>query len=92
VSCSAVKGHEHLVGIASTGGDFNVAWHVWLVVFPHSPSQDTAINTRVTTLSQLKALVASGDARFIDTGFTFHCSVTSEQTYQIGTPLVIQYP
>jgi len=80
------------VGIASTGGDFNVAWHVWLVVFNHSAFVDGAINTRVTTLSQLKALVASGDARFIDTGFNFHCSVNSERTYQIGTPLVIQFP
>ena len=92
VSCSPVKGHDHLVGIASTGGDFNVAWHVWLVVFTHSAFEDGAINTRVTTLSQLKALVASGDARFIDTGFNFHCSVNSERTYQIGTPLVIQFP
>jgi len=81
-----------LVGIASTGGDFNVAWHVWLVVFTQSGFADGAINTRVTTLSQLTALVDKGDARFIDTGFTFHCSATSQQTYEIGTPKVIQYP
>jgi hypothetical protein len=90
--CSPSKGHDHLVGIASTGGDFNVAWHVWLVVFTPSGFADGAINTRVTTLKQLNALVDSGDAQFIDTGFTFHCSVTSEQTYDIGTPLVIQFP
>ena len=90
--CSPVKGHNHLVGIASTGGDFNVAWHVYLVVFTHSAFVDGAINTKVTTLSQLNALVASGDVQFIDTGFEFHCSATSEQTYLIGTPLIIQFP
>ena len=90
--CSPVKGHNHLVGIASTGGDFNVAWHVYLVVFTHSAFVDGAINTKVTTLSQLNALVASGDVQFIDTGFEFHCSVTSQRTYEIGTPLIIQFP
>jgi hypothetical protein len=29
--CSPVEGHDHLVGVASTGGDFNVAWAVKLV-------------------------------------------------------------
>ena len=91
-TCSQVKGHNHLVGIASTGGDFNVAWHVWLVVFTHAAFVDGAINTKVTTLSQLNALAASGDVQFIDTNFTFHCSAVSEQTYEVGTTKVIQYP
>lgn len=91
-SCSPVKGHDHLVGIASTGGDFNVAWHVFLVIFTHSAFEDGAINTRVTTLSQLQALVDKGDAQFVDSGISFHCSVTSQRTYEIATPLVIQYP
>lgn len=90
--CSPVKGHDHLVGIASNGGDFNVAWHVYFVIFTHSAFEDGAINTRVTTLSQLKALVAKGDAQYVDAGFAFHCSVTSKQTYDNGTPLVIQFP
>lgn len=90
--CSPVKGHDHLVGVSSSGGDFNVAWHVWLVIFTHSAFEDGSINTRVTTLSQLKALVANGDAYYLDTGFAFNCSVTSERTYDIGTPVVIQYP
>lgn len=87
--CTPVKGHDHLVGVASTGGDFNVDWHVWLVLFTHSAFEDGAINTRVTTLTQLQALVAKGDARYVDTGFTFHCSVSSGQTYENGTPLAI---
>lgn len=90
--CSALKGHDHLVGIASSGADFNVAWHVWLVVFTHAAFVDGAINTRVITLNQLKALVANGDAYYVDTGFAFNCSVTSERTYEIGTPVAIQYP
>jgi hypothetical protein len=53
---------------------------------------DGAINTKVTTLSQLQALVDKGDAQFIDTGFTFHCSSASEQTYLVGTTKVVQYP
>ena len=32
--CSAVKGHDHLVGVASTQGDFNVAWGETIGVHP----------------------------------------------------------
>lgn len=90
--CSPVLGHDHLVGIASTGGDFNQAWHVELVVFTGAAFADGKINTRVTTLSQLQALVASGDAFIADTPITFNCSLTPERTYDLGTPVVIPYP
>jgi len=90
--CSAVKGHDHLVGIASTGGDFNVAWHVKLVFFTHDGFTNGAINTRITTLTQLQALVNSGYVAIGDTPITFHCSRTSEATYDKGTPVVIPYP
>jgi hypothetical protein len=43
--CSPVEGHDHLVGIASTHGDFSVAWHVELVIFTHAASLDGKINT-----------------------------------------------
>ena len=89
--CSPVKGHDHLVGVASTGGDHN-AWHVELVVFTHAAFLDGTINTRVTTLSQIQALVKSGDVFIVDTPITFTSSVTSEQTYDLGTPVVIPYP
>src|SRR5450759_1295337 len=72
--CSPVKGHDHLVGVASTGGDFNQAWHVELVIFTHAAFVDGKINTRITTLSQIQALVKSGDAVIIDAQFTFNCS------------------
>lgn len=90
--CSPVKGHDHLVGVAPTGGDFNVAWHVQLVIFTRAAFVDGKINTRVTTLNQLQALVSSGDVFIADTPITFNCSVVSEQTYNIGSPVVIQYP
>jgi hypothetical protein len=90
--CSAVKGHDHLVGIASTKGDFNVAWHVQLVIFTGAAVLDGKINTRVTTLAQITALVASGDAFIADTPITFNCSSTSERTYDIGTPITIPFP
>lgn len=90
--CSPVAGHDHLVGIASTGGDFNQAWHVELLIFSHAAFVDGKINTRVTTLSQIQALVNSGDAFIADTPITFNCSSTSEHNYEVGTPVVIPYP
>lgn len=90
--CSPVAGHDHLVGIASTGGDFNQAWHVEMVLFSHAAFLDGKINTRVTTLSQMQALLNSGDAFIADTPVTFNCSLTPERTYELGTPVAIQYP
>jgi hypothetical protein len=90
--CSLVKGHDHLVGVASTHGDFNVAWHVKLVVFTHAAFVDGNIDTRITTLNQINALVASQDAVVLDTPITFNCSITSGRTYAIGTPRVIPFP
>ena len=90
--CSAVKGHDHLVGVASTQGDFNVAWHVKLLVFTHKAFTDGKINTRITTLGQIEALKTNGYLIELDTPVTFNCSITSERTYEIGTPVVIPFP
>ena len=89
--CSPVEGHDHMVGVAPTG-DFNVAWHVKLVVFTHAAFLDGKINTRIRTLSQINTLYASGDVIILDTPITFNCSITSERTYERGTPLVIPFP
>lgn len=89
--CALVKGHDHLVGVPPTG-DFNVAWHVMLVVFTTKAFGDGAINTRITTLDQLNNLKTSGDVIVLDTPVTFNCSITSEQTYERGTPVVIPFP
>ena len=80
---TAVVGHDHLVGIASTGGDFNVAWEVVDVLFTNKP----AGNEHITTLSQINAAVARGDAIEFDLGFAFHCGVVSAAAYNAGTPV-----
>jgi hypothetical protein len=84
---SAVPGHDHLVGVASTGGDFNVPWHVYIELFT-SP----AAVRHITTLAQLQAAWASGDilatssGKGIDTGITFVCAVVSQSAYEAGKP------
>ena len=90
--CSPIEGHDHLVGIASTGGDFNQAWEVELVVFTPKAFTDGAINTRVTTLSQLQSLEKTEDVFVVDTGIAFNCSPTSQQTYDLGTSSPIPFP
>src|SRR5262249_52366498 len=90
--CSPVKGHDHMVGVASTQGDFNVAGHVKLLVFTHKAFTDGKINTRITTLGQIEALKTSGDLIELDTPVTFNCSIVSERTYENGTPVVIAFP
>ena len=84
--CALVKGHDHLIGLPHTG-DFNIAWHVYLVVFTPKGVGDGAINTRVLTLTQVSSLVAAGDAFLVDTPITFNCSAVSEAVYLSGTPL-----
>jgi hypothetical protein len=90
--CSLVKGHDHLVGVAHTHGDFNVAWTVKLLVFTHKAFTDGAINTRITTIAQIESLKASGHLIQLDTPVTFNCSITSESTYEHGTPIFIPFP
>jgi len=84
--CALVKGHDHLIGMPHTG-DFNIAWHVYLVVFTPKGAGNGSINTRVLTLTQVSSLVAAGDAFLVDTPITFNCSAVSEAVYLNGTPL-----
>jgi len=85
---SAVPGHDHLVGVASTGGDFNVPWHVYVELFT-----STQAVTHITTLSQLEEAWANGSidptasGKGVDTGITFVCSVVSQKAYMAGTPV-----
>ncbi len=90
--CSVVEGHDHLVGVASTGGDFNVAWAVEFVVFTPKGFAAGKINTRITTLDQLMDLRNNGYVSIMNVGFTFNCSETSVQTYDKGTPVAIPFP
>lgn len=80
-----VKGHDHLVGVAKTGGDFNVAWHVYLVLFTPQGVGNGTINQPLRTLQDVNAAIARGDAVGpIDSGIVFNCSITSEATYLRG--------
>jgi hypothetical protein len=76
-------GHDHLVGIRPTGGDFNVIWEPILVLFTDA----AAANVHVTTLSGLSALQGAGKVIEIpQPALSFHCSVVSAGSYNRGTP------
>lgn len=77
-----VPGHDHLVAVPASGGDFNVAWEVIEVLFTNK----AAGNTHLTTEAAIDAAVARRDAIKVDLGFAFHCSVVSATVYANGTP------
>jgi hypothetical protein len=74
------KGHDHLVGVAPTG-DFNVAWHVVLLVFTQKAIADFSYNTRLLTDSQVGGAILAGDVAPISTPITFNCSIVNEKAY-----------
>ena len=78
-----MPGHDHLVGVASSHEDFNVAWEVIEIVFTNSD----AANHHLTTIAAVEAAERSGDAIPIDLGFAFHCSVVSAAAYNRGTAI-----
>ena len=78
---NAIPGHDHLVGVAKTGGDFNAAWRVYVELFT-----STAAVRHITLLSDLDAAKASGEITEVDTGIVFLCSVVSEPAYRAGSP------
>jgi len=79
-----VFGHDHLVGLANTHGDFNVAWTVWVVLFTSS----TAANNHLTTLAAINQAVANGEAFIFPHPITtFHCSAVSASAYNRGAPV-----
>lgn len=80
---AAVPGHDHLVGSANTGGDFNVAWHVWVILFTNSAAADT----HITTLDALNGALDDGNAISVDSGITFNCNIVSSAVYARGVPL-----
>lgn len=74
-----VAGHDHLLGLASTGGDFNIIWEPVLVLF--NPGAEI---THITTLSELE----SADVTMIPVpDLDFNCSVVSAGAYFRGTPV-----
>lgn len=78
-----VAGHDHLVGIASTGGDFNILWEPVLVLF----TNPAAATTHITTLAQINHAVTNHDAIEVPIPpATFHCSSVSAAAYWRGAP------
>lgn len=81
---AGVLGHDHLVGIASSGGDFNILWEPVVLLFTNA----TAANTHITTLSQVNWALQSGNAIAIPLRqATFHCSVVSASVYNHRMPV-----
>jgi|SRR5579862_649790 len=80
---AGVLGHDHLVGIASTGGDFNIVWEPVLVLF----TSVTAAKQHITTLSALQSAATSTQIIEIPLPqLDFHCSSVSAAAYARGTP------
>lgn len=80
---AAVPGHDHLIGLANTGGDWNVAWHVYVILFTNS----AAANSHITTKTQLQDALGGGDAISVDSGIIFDCSAVPASLYWNGTPI-----
>jgi hypothetical protein len=80
---AAVPGDDHLIGLANTGGDWNVAWHVYVILFTNS----AAANSHVTTLTQLRDALDGGDAISVDSGIIFNCNVVPASLYWSGSPI-----
>lgn len=76
---TAIPGHDHLVGAANTGGDFNVAWEVVEVVFT-----STAAVHHITTLSDLWTAKNNGQVELHDLGFAFTCNIVPATAYWQG--------
>ncbi len=78
-----VVGHDHLVGVASTGGDFNFIWEPTLVLFTNAP----AATHRLTTLAQINAAVTAGDAVTVPLPqLDFNCAIVGAAVYAHATP------
>lgn len=77
-----VPGHDHLVGVAKTGGDFNAAWHVYVELFT-----STGAVHHITTLTDLNKTKDLGGLKEVDTGIVFLCTIVSESSYLAGTPV-----
>lgn len=91
-ACSPVKGHDHLIGVSQTGGHSTAIWDLHLIVFTAKAFTDGVINTRITHLSDLRALQVDGYVVDLPTGVSFLGTVVPLATYQKGTPVSIPVP
>ena len=82
-NASLVPGHDHLLAAPGSGGDFNIAWQVILVLFTDA----TFANQHLTTLAQLTTALGEHQIIEVPTPIVFHCSVAPEVVYDHGTPV-----
>jgi len=83
VYSDGVAGHDHLAGVASSGGDFNVIWEPTLVLFT---SKDAATQ-RITTDAQVDAAVNAGNAIEVPLPqLDFNCAIVGAAVYNNATP------
>ena len=83
VYSGGVLGHDHLVGIAKTDGDFNIIWEPVLVLFTNA----AAARNRLMTLTDINNAVSSHNAFLVPIPQAdFHCSVVPESSYAKATP------
>lgn len=83
VYANGVLGHDHLVGVASTGGDFNFKWEPTLIVFNNAQ----AATHHITTLAQIEAAKLAGDITVIPLpALDFNCSIVGAAVYNRATP------
>ncbi len=78
---SGVLGHDHLVAPPASGGDFNIAWNVTLVLFTNA----SFVNDHITTLSDLSQALQNHEVAEFPTGIVFMCAVVSSSAYNAGT-------
>ncbi len=82
---NGVLGHDHLAGIASSGGDFNVIWEPTLVLFTSTAAVQAV--GHITTLAQITAALANHQVFLVSLPqLDFQCNVVSAAAYARGTP------
>jgi hypothetical protein len=83
VYSGGVAGHDHLGGVASSGGDFNVIWEPVLVLFT---SKDAAMQ-HITTDAQIDAAVNAHQAIEVPLPqLDFNCAIVGASVYNHATP------
>jgi len=79
---NGVWGHDHIMN-GPGGSDFNMTWHVVVVLFTNT----AAANTHIATEAQLEAAIDAGDAFTVETPTMLHGNLVSAATYARAAPL-----
>lgn len=83
---TAVPGHDHIFAAPGSGGDFNIAWDLNVVLFTPQGLADGASDRHLTTEAAIKEAVNTGDAKIIDLHHSIVCAVVSPAVYAKATP------